>query len=58
MKDNNITLFGFDSDSDKKTDWKTEIIINQEMFLEILSKIEQLNENNKIKLEVQKIRKS
>ena len=55
MKNNNITLFDFDSDSDKKTDWKRDSIINQGMFLEILSKLEQLNENNKIKFEVQKI---
>lgn len=55
MKDNNITLFDFDSDSDKKTNWKTESIINQDMFLEVLSKIEQLNENNRIKFEIQKV---
>jgi len=55
MKDNNITLFDFDRDSDKKTNWRTESIINQDMFVEVLSKIEELNENNKVKLEIQKI---
>jgi hypothetical protein len=55
MKDNNITLFDFNSGSDKKTDWKKESIINQDMFLEVLSKIEELQENNKVKLEIQKI---
>lgn len=56
MKDNdNITLFGFDSDSDKKTYFRTESIINQSMFIEVLSKIEELNENNKIKFEIRKI---
>jgi len=55
MKDNNITLFDFDSDFDKKTNWRTESIINQDMLLEVLSKIEELNENNRIKFETQKI---
>jgi 16S rRNA G966 N2-methylase RsmD len=55
MKDNNITLFDFNSGSDEKIDWKKEAIINQNMFLEILSKIEELQENNKIKLEIHKI---
>ncbi len=56
MKENdNITSLDFDSDSDKKTDWRTESIINRSMFIEVLSKIEELNENNKIKFEIQKI---
>jgi DNA modification methylase len=55
MKDNNITLFDFNSGSDEKIDWKKEAIINQNMFLEVLSKIDELNENNKIKFEIQKI---
>jgi DNA modification methylase len=55
MKDNNITLFDFNSGSDEKIDWKKEAIINQNMFLEVLSKIEELQENNKIKLEIHKI---
>jgi len=55
MKNNNITLFNFDSDSDKKTNWIKESIINQSMFLEVLSKIEELNENNKIKFETLKV---
>lgn len=55
MKNNNTTFFDFDSNSDKKTNWKTESIINQDMFLEALSKIEELNENNKIKFEIQKV---
>ena len=55
MTDNNTTLFSFNSGSDKKTDWRTESIINQDMFLEILSKIEEANENSKIKLETKKI---
>ncbi len=55
MKNNNITLFNFDGDSDKKTNWRTESIINQDMFLEALSKIEELDENNKVKFEIQKI---
>ena len=55
MKDNNITLFDFNSGSDEKIDWKKESIINQNMFLEVLSKIEELQENNKIKLEIHKI---
>lgn len=55
MKNNDRTLFDFDSDSDKKTNWRTESIINQDKFLEILSKIEELNENNKIKFETLKV---
>ena len=55
MTDNNAPLFSFNSGSDKKTNWRTESIINQDMFLEILSKIEEANENNKIKLETKKI---
>ena len=55
MKDNNITLFDFNSGSDEKIDWKKESIINQNMFLEVLSKIEELQENNKIKFEIHKI---
>ncbi len=55
MKDDDITLFDFDIDSNKKTNWKTESIINQDMFLKALSKIEELNENNKVKFEIQKI---
>lgn len=55
MTDNNTTLFDFNRDSDKKTDWKIESIINQDMFLEVLSKIEGVNENSKIKLETKKL---
>lgn len=55
MKNKNITLFDFDSDSDEKTDWKTSSIINQEKFLEILSKIGELQENSKIKFETFKL---
>lgn len=55
MVDNNITLFNFNSDTNIKTDWKKESIINQDMFLEVLSKTEKLDENNKIKFEIQKI---
>jgi len=54
-KNVNTTLFDFNRDSDKKTDWKTESIINQDMFLEVLSKIEGANENSKIKLETKKL---
>lgn len=55
MKNKNLTLFDFNSDSDEKTDWRTESIINQDRFLEVLTKIKQLQENNKIKIEIQKI---
>ncbi len=55
MKDNNITLFNFNSGFDEKIDWGKETIINQNMFLEFLSKIEDLQENNKIKFEIHKI---
>jgi 16S rRNA G966 N2-methylase RsmD len=55
MKDDTMTLFDFNSNSDKKTDWKKESIINQGMFLEVLSKIEDLNETNKVKFEIQEI---
>ncbi len=51
MKNNNMILFDIESEFHCKTNWKTEVIINQEMFLGFLSKIEALNENNKIKLE-------
>lgn len=54
-KNLNTTLFDFNRDSDKKTDWKTESIINQDMFLEVLSKIEVASENSKIKLETKKL---
>ncbi len=55
VKNNNITLFNFDDNSDKKTNCRKELLINKDVFLEVLSKIEQLNENNEIKLEIQKI---
>ena len=55
MTGNNTTLLSLNSSSNKKTDWRTESIINQDMFLEILSKIEEANENSKIKLETKKI---
>jgi len=55
MTGNNTTLLSLNSGSNKKTDWRTESIINQDMFLEILSKIEEANENSKIKLETKKI---
>ena len=55
MTDNNTTLLSLNSGPNKKTDWRTESIINQDMFLEILSKIEEANENSKIKLETKKI---
>lgn len=55
MTDNNTTLLSLNSGSNKKTDWRTESIINQDMFLEILSKIEEANENSRIKLETKKI---
>ena len=55
MTDNNTTSFSFNSGSNKKADQKTKFIINQEMFLNILSKIEGANENSKIKLETEKI---
>lgn len=57
MVDNDTILFDSNRDADKKTDWKTESIINKDMFLEILSKVEGMNENNKIKLETKKILK-
>jgi len=55
MTGNSTTLLSLNSSSNKKTDWRTESIINQDMFLEILSKIEEANENSKIKLETKKI---
>lgn len=55
MTNNNTTSFSFNSGSNKKADQKTKFIINQEMFLDILSKIEGANENSKIKLETEKI---
>jgi len=54
-KINNITLFNFYDDFNEKIDFKEESILNQEMFLEILSKIEKLNENKEIKFEIKKI---
>ncbi len=55
MKNNKITLFDFNTEFDKKTNWKRESIINKNMFLEVLSKIEELNENNKIRFETLKV---
>jgi len=49
------SLFDFNNSSDEKIDWKKESIINQNMFLEVLSKIEELQENKKIKFEIHKI---
>ncbi|OQX22185.1 MAG: DNA methyltransferase [Candidatus Altiarchaeales archaeon A3] len=40
---------------DQKTDWKKETIINQSMFLIVLSQIENCNENFKLKLEIRKV---
>ncbi len=55
MADKNKIQFVFGNDSDKKTNWRTESIINQDRFLEVLTKIEELNENNKIKFETIKV---
>jgi len=52
---NNTKLFEFMGGSEEKTDWKKESIINQDMFIEILSKIEEVGDNNKIKLETNKV---
>lgn len=51
----NLSLFDFNSDSDEKIDWKREIIINQNLFLDFLSKIQELKENNEIKSQIHKI---
>jgi len=55
MTDHNPTLFNYNNLSNEKTDWKIETIINQDMFLEVLSKINNLSENNKIKFEIKKL---
>lgn len=55
MKNNNQILFDFDSYSDENTNWRKEAIVNKDIFLKILSKIGELNENNRIKLETVKI---
>ncbi len=55
MADKNKIQFVFGNDSDKKTNWRMESIINQDRFLEVLTKIEELNENNKIKFETIKV---
>ncbi len=38
-----------------KINWRKEAIINQDMFLEVLTKIEEINESTKLKLETKKI---
>ena len=55
MKDNNLILFDFNRGSEEKIDWEKGTIINKNMFLEVLSKIEELQESNKIKFEIHKI---
>lgn len=55
MKDNNLSLFDFDSGQDEKTKWTTESIINRDMFLKVLSEIDDLDEINKIRFEIRKI---
>lgn len=52
---NNTKLFEFMGSSEEKTDWKKEIIINQDMFIETISKIEEIDDNNRIKSEINKI---
>lgn len=52
---NNTKLFEFMGSSEEKTDWKKESIINQDMFIETLSKIEEIEDNNKIKSETNKV---
>ena len=51
----NTKLFDFNCDSERKTNWRKESTIDQDMFLEILSTIEESNENSKIKLETKKL---
>jgi len=58
MTYNNQTLFDLNINFDDKTnhDNKTTVlIVNRGMFLEVLSKIENSNNNNKIKLETRKL---
>jgi DNA modification methylase len=55
MKSDNNTLFGFIDDYDNKIDWKKDSIINKCKFIEVLSIIEELDEKNSIKQEIQKI---
>lgn len=55
MKSDNNTLFGFIDDYDNKIDWKKDSIINKCKFIEVLSTIEELDEKNSIKQEIQKI---
>lgn len=55
MKNNSITLFNFADNFGEKTNWKIEYPINQNRLLEVLSKIEKLDENKSIKVEIQKI---
>lgn len=52
--DANTNLLDFVG-SDQKTGWKKETIINQSMFVEVLSQIENCNENFKLKLEIRKV---
>ncbi len=55
MKSDNNTLFGFIDDYENKIDWKKDSIINKCKFIEVLSIIEELDEKNSIKQEIQKI---
>ncbi len=48
------STFTYQPDSDR-VDWRKEVIINQDMFLDVLSKIEAINESIKLKLETNKI---
>jgi len=52
---NSAPLFEYDNFSNKASNWGKELIINQNKFLEILSYINNLKNNNEIKPEIRKL---
>lgn len=54
VKEGLSTILTYQPNSDR-VDWRRETIINQDMFLEILAKIEEIEESAKLRLETNKI---
>lgn len=53
VKEGTTSALAYQTVNDK-INWRKEAIINQERFLEVLTKIEEINEGTKLKLEIEK----
>ncbi|MFH0931741.1 MAG: DNA methyltransferase [Candidatus Zixiibacteriota bacterium] len=54
VKEDTTSVLAYQPVNDK-INWRKEAIINQERFLEVLTKIEEINEGTKLKLEIEKL---